>query len=103
MQEIWRLPAVEAKAGFRRSKIDALVREGKFPAPIRIGKRSRGWVATEVEEWIKRRIAEARNYKPTHQNARNPRTGRWDKAADPADEAPRSAQVQRSADGRESA
>ena len=28
-----------------------------FPRPIKIGSRSSAWVAQEVEEWIKRRIA----------------------------------------------
>ena len=33
-----------------------MVREGRFPAPIRIGERAVGWVEREVDEWQRERI-----------------------------------------------
>lgn len=36
---------------FGRSRIYALIQQGKFPPPIKVGKSSR-WVKTEVDAWL---------------------------------------------------
>ena len=54
---ILRLPAVEAAAGFKKSKIYELVKEGQFPQPVRLGAKSVGWLADEVQAWIAARAA----------------------------------------------
>jgi predicted DNA-binding transcriptional regulator AlpA len=36
-----------------------LIQEGSFPKPIKLGRSSR-WLKSEVEDWIKLRIAESR-------------------------------------------
>jgi prophage regulatory protein len=35
-----------------------LVRSRRFPAPIKLGCRSVGWISAEVDAWIRARIAE---------------------------------------------
>ena len=37
--------------------VTSIYTDTDFPRPINIGSRSSAWVAQEVEEWIKRRIA----------------------------------------------
>ena len=37
--------------------VTSIYTDTDFPRPIKIGSRSSAWVAQEVEEWIKRRIA----------------------------------------------
>jgi prophage regulatory protein len=44
--------------GLRRSVIDEMVREGKFPRPVKLGARAVAWLADEVAEWQAARIAE---------------------------------------------
>ena len=54
---ILRLPAVEAAVGFKKSKLYELIQEGQFPQPVRLGAKSVGWLAEEVQAWIKQRAA----------------------------------------------
>ena len=61
---ILRLPAVQARTGLSRSTVYVRIAAGAFPAPIRLGPRSVGWVEAEVESWIEARIAETRSPLP---------------------------------------
>lgn len=36
-----------------------LIQDGKFPKPIKLGRSSR-WLESEVEAWLKQRIAQSR-------------------------------------------
>lgn len=36
-----------------------LIQEGTFPKPIKLGRSSR-WLKSEIEDWVKLRIAESR-------------------------------------------
>lgn len=56
--ELWRRPKVEEKTGLKRSAIYAAMADRKFPRPVRLGENSVGWVAAEVEAWIKARITD---------------------------------------------
>lgn len=59
---ILRLPDVKARTGLSRSTIYLRVSEGTFPAPISLGGgRAVGWIETEVQDWLERRIAESRS------------------------------------------
>jgi prophage regulatory protein len=49
---------VEKATALSRSRLYALMGEGKFPAPVRLGRMSVAWVLADVEEWINARIAE---------------------------------------------
>ena len=54
---ILRRREVEARTGIARSTIYQLVSEKRFPAPVRLGERSVGWVEAEVDAWLSERIA----------------------------------------------
>ena len=41
--------------GFGRSRIYALIAQGEFPAPVKVGKSSR-WVRTEIDAWLNRQV-----------------------------------------------
>ena len=54
---IMRLKEVIEKTGLSRSTIYNLISQGKFPKQIELGARSVGWVDTEVDEWLKAKVA----------------------------------------------
>jgi len=54
---ILRRKQVEARVGLRRSTIYQGVADGTFPRPVRLGARSVGWLAHEVERWLADRVA----------------------------------------------
>ena len=56
-----RLPEVMARTGLSRSTIYVRVAAGCFPRPVALGGRAVGWIETEVEEWVRERIAESRS------------------------------------------
>lgn len=60
VSEVLRLPATMARAGLSRSMIYLKVKDGSFPAPIKLSQRSVGWLASEVDAWIAERIAASR-------------------------------------------
>jgi len=68
-QTILRLPEVKARTGLARSTIYLRMSEGAFPEPISLGARSVGWIESEIDAWIARRIAEIRNTRPALQSA----------------------------------
>jgi prophage regulatory protein len=43
---------VQAQTGLSRSKLYALIREGRFPAPLRLGPRCVRWHSATVRDWI---------------------------------------------------
>jgi len=57
---IWRLPRTKEETGLSRSTIYHRISEGKFPKQINLGGRAVGWLAAEVQNWIKQRLAESR-------------------------------------------
>lgn len=48
-----RLPQVEKITGLKKSAIYAKIKEGVFPAAVRLGSRSVAWKSTSVQAWIK--------------------------------------------------
>lgn len=54
-----RTKAIEQMTGFSRTEIYNRVKKNIFPKPLRLGHRSLAWVASDVEEWIKRLAREA--------------------------------------------
>jgi len=50
--EIIRRKALEARIGLSCSTIYMMMSEGRFPRPIKIGRRAVGWRASDVEEWL---------------------------------------------------
>ena len=57
---ILRLPEVVARTGLSRSTIYARLEQGRFPRPVALGGRAVGWIESEIDEWIRERIAESR-------------------------------------------
>ncbi|HEY6768247.1 MAG TPA: AlpA family transcriptional regulator [Candidatus Sulfotelmatobacter sp.] len=57
---ILRLPVVKARTGLSRSTIYLRVTDGSFPRPVSLGARAVGWVESDVEDWISRKILESR-------------------------------------------
>lgn len=55
--QILRRRDVEARTGIGRSTIYLLISENRFPAPVRLGERSVGWVAAEIDAWLAERMA----------------------------------------------
>ena len=55
-----RLPEGLARTGLSRSMIYGLD-QGRFPRPVSLGGRAVGWIEAEVDEWLRRRIAESRS------------------------------------------
>jgi prophage regulatory protein len=51
--EIIRRKALEARIGLSCSTIYMMMSEGRFPRPIKIGRRAVGWRVSDVEEWLK--------------------------------------------------
>lgn len=56
---ILRRPAVQAAVGLSTSTIYAMMAEGTFPKPIRLGKRAVGWPESSIREWLSARKAES--------------------------------------------
>ena len=58
--KIWRLPDVMARTGLSRSTIYYLISQDEFPPSINLSLRAVGWIADEIEQWIKDRIKASR-------------------------------------------
>lgn len=56
---IMRLKEVISTVGLSRSTIYARLKDGTFPAPIRIGINV-GWIESEIQDWIEEQIAASR-------------------------------------------
>lgn len=53
-----RLEEVKHQTGLSRTTIYRWMDENKFPEAVPMGERSIGWVETEIEEWIEKKIEE---------------------------------------------
>jgi prophage regulatory protein len=57
---ILRTPETCSRTGLTAGQIGRLERRGEFPSRVRLTTRVVGWVETEVEAWIARRLREQR-------------------------------------------
>jgi len=55
---IIRRKQVEARTGLSRSTIYVRVADGSFPAPVKLGARAVGWVASEVDAFLAHCVAQ---------------------------------------------
>lgn len=53
-----RFPDVQAKVSLCRMQVDRLEKAGEFPQRVQIGANSVGWVESEIEDWMVKRIAQ---------------------------------------------
>lgn len=49
---ILRLPEVVELVGLKTSAIYAAMRDGRFPASVRLGERAVGWRAGDITRWL---------------------------------------------------
>ena len=54
---IYRAAQLTEMLGFSRMTLWRRVRDGSFPSPVKIGPRTIGWKAGDVERWIESRPA----------------------------------------------
>lgn len=52
---IYRRPDVEHMVGLSRSTLYAMMAEGTFPKPIKLGKRAVGWREADLLSWLEYR------------------------------------------------
>jgi prophage regulatory protein len=53
VETLLRLPAVLAAVGYKRSQTYKLIKQGKFPAPVRLaGGGAVAWRSSDVQAWI---------------------------------------------------
>ena len=57
---ILRRRQVEARVGLKRSTLYGRIAEGTFPPPVRLGVRAVGWLSSEVDDWLRARVAASR-------------------------------------------
>lgn len=72
---ILRLPEVLTLIGIGRSAFYALLRDGKFVPPIKLGPNSVGWVNSDISKWIADR-AERYRVAPAERETRSERARR---------------------------
>ena len=56
---IFRRPKVERITGLSRSTLYAMMAEGEFPKPIKLGKRAVGWRESDIAAWLESRTTDA--------------------------------------------
>ena len=54
-QQILRRPEVERVTGLSKPTLYRMIASGAFPRPVKLGVRSVGWRASEIERWIEGR------------------------------------------------
>lgn len=57
-----RFPAVIDRTGISRSNIYHQVNQGTFPAPIKLGMRAVGWLSSDIDEWLSRKVEESQQH-----------------------------------------
>ena len=55
--KIIRLPEVKNKTGLSRSTIYLSMAKGTFPKTISLSERAVGWLDSDIEQWLDKRIA----------------------------------------------
>jgi len=53
-----RFPELHRKVGLGRTQIWRLEKQGDFPKSITLGKNSKGWIESEIDDWLNERRAE---------------------------------------------
>lgn len=53
-----RIGEVAAKTTFSKPHIYTLIRQGKFPKPVKLSANTSVWLESEINEWLEARIQE---------------------------------------------
>lgn len=59
VEQFVKLPDVKTATSLSKTKLYALIKDGDFPAPIKLG-RSSVWLMSEVQDWMDKQIAVSR-------------------------------------------
>lgn len=54
---VFRLPKVLQATALSRSTLYAMMAEGRFPKPMKLGERAVGWPEAEIAAWLESRKA----------------------------------------------
>ena len=54
---VFRLPQVLQATALSRSTVYAMMADGRFPKPMKLGERAVGWSEAEIAAWLESRIA----------------------------------------------
>jgi prophage regulatory protein len=57
LNRIIRLDELPQYCGLRRTQIAELIAQGKFPRPVKLSARRKGWLEAELIAWQQERIA----------------------------------------------
>ena len=60
-RRLLRRQEVESLTGLSRATLYAMMAEGRFPKPLRLGRRSVGWRLSDIDDWL---AAPERAYDP---------------------------------------
>ena len=52
-----KLAAVQYRVGLQSSQIYRLIERGRFPGPVQLTRCARRWLAHEIDEWLRGRVA----------------------------------------------
>lgn len=63
-ERILRINEVVKRLGISRSQVYNLIEKGDLPKQIAIGERSSGFLESEIDEWIKSKVAASRADSP---------------------------------------
>lgn len=54
---VLRLPKVLQATALSRSTVYAMMADGRFPKPVKLGERAVGWPEAEIDAWLESRKA----------------------------------------------
>jgi len=57
LHKIIRLADLPAFCGLKRTQIETLIAAGKFPRPVKLSERRKGWLESDIINWQQARIA----------------------------------------------
>jgi prophage regulatory protein len=57
LHKIIRLADLPQYCGLKRTQIETLIAAGKFPKPVKLSDRRKGWLESELITWQQSRIA----------------------------------------------
>ena len=57
-QKMFRRRKVQARICLSKTSLYRLIAAGRFPRPVALGRRARGWPEDEVDDWLEARRAE---------------------------------------------
>ena len=57
-KKVIRRREVEARIGLAGSTIYAMMADGKFPRPVKIGRRAVGWIEEDINNWLRNKITQ---------------------------------------------